>query len=192
MLHVVQFLLLFGAAIAISPAAVAYFRIKHRNRILRKEGQDLTRSRAEAFVGEIADVVFVSFDRIAESSSRLIGGSVIAALLEVICAAYLLFLVYPVTLLVRRRTLFSQLPRVWELFQFLLPKKIREKVYEPAHQDLLQHHLLARRYRGRWSRRWLTFAFILRTVVLFLQSVRAWVVSELIKVFPSFVRRWWT
>lgn len=60
----------------------------------------------------------------------------------------------------------SNWPRFWELFGYCLPKKTRDKVYEPGRNELLEDYLLARKYRTKWARRWLTFCFTFRTALL--------------------------
>lgn len=65
-------------------------------------------------------------------------------------------------------------PRVWGLFQYLLPRKIRERVYVPALNDLLQDYFETKsKYRGRWAKSWLTFCYTFRTLLLMLDSARA-------------------
>jgi hypothetical protein len=87
-------------------------------------------------------------------------------------------------------------PRFWNLFAYLLPRKVRERVYEPAHQELLEDYLTARKkYRTKWSRRWLTFCFTFRTVLMVLDSFRAMlgdhVVDFLVRLLPEALRQWW-
>jgi hypothetical protein len=73
-------------------------------------------------------------------------------------------------------------PRLWSLLAFLLPRKARAEAYEPAHQELLEDYLVARKlYRTKWARRWLTFCFMLRTVVMVAQSLRAWLGDKRIR-----------
>jgi hypothetical protein len=62
----------------------------------------------------------------------------------------------------------------WALFPFILPRRLREQVYEPSYQELLEDYHVARRsYRTKWARRWLTFCFTLRTLVLVAQCFGA-------------------
>jgi hypothetical protein len=69
----------------------------------------------------------------------------------------------------------GRFPRVWSLFAYLLPRAVRERVYEPAHQELLEDYLTARRsYRTKRARRWLTLCFTVRTAVMWGQSLGAW------------------
>jgi hypothetical protein len=53
-----------------------------------------------------------------------------------------------------------------------LPRKVRDEVYEPYHQELLEDYLLTRKkYRTRLARRWLTFAFTVRTALVVIQCL---------------------
>jgi hypothetical protein len=66
-------------------------------------------------------------------------------------------------------------PRTWDLYAFLLPRKVRVEVFEPCQEELKQDFLLARRLcRTRDERRWLTFCFSVRTMILIGQSVQSW------------------
>jgi len=70
-------------------------------------------------------------------------------------------------------------PRLWSLFPYLLPREVRERVYEPAHQELLEDYTLAyRKYRTKWSRRWLSFCFTVRTAMMWAESLRVMACSK--------------
>ena len=89
----------------------------------------------------------------------------------------------------------ARLPRLWELFPYLLSNKTREKVYEPAKHDLEHDHVFGKRkFRSKGARRWLTFCFCLRTVVLFFGSIKAALGDNFIrgleKIAPGIVH-WW-
>lgn len=59
------------------------------------------------------------------------------------------------------------LPRFWELFPIILPRSIRERVYEPAYEELKEDYMRVRnRYRTPWAKRWVKFAFTVRTVYM--------------------------
>src|SRR6266545_2161218 len=61
----------------------------------------------------------------------------------------------------------GKLPRFWRLFSYLLPRKTRERVFEPAYQELLEDYLTTHgKYRTKWAKRWLTFCYTFRTVVM--------------------------
>ena len=86
-------------------------------------------------------------------------------------------------------------PRLWELLGFMLPKKIREKVYEPGQNELLADFLRARAYRTKWARRWLCVCFTFRTVLLVADCWRAMLADKtwslLLRPIPDRVKRWW-
>jgi hypothetical protein len=65
------------------------------------------------------------------------------------------------------------LPRLWALFPFILPRNVRERVYEPAHQEVLEEYIKARKYRTKWAGRWITFAFTIKTIRMVCQSLNA-------------------
>jgi hypothetical protein len=55
-------------------------------------------------------------------------------------------------------------PRIWELFPIILPKAVRERIYEPYHEELKEDYLEARkRFRTPWAKQWIWFAFTWRT-----------------------------
>jgi hypothetical protein len=58
------------------------------------------------------------------------------------------------------------LPQLWRLFSFILPRKIRERVFEPAYKDMLAEYMQARRCRTKWAKRWLAAAFTIRSVFM--------------------------
>jgi hypothetical protein len=67
-------------------------------------------------------------------------------------------------------------PRIWLLFGFLPPQAIRNRVFEPCLEEMREDLLIAWRLcQTRNARRWLTFCFTVRTAVLVVQSLRAWI-----------------
>ena len=66
----------------------------------------------------------------------------------------------------------SLFPRVWELFPFILGRKLRTEIYEPAHEELREDFVRAQLYTGAWAKRWLVFAFTVRTALLVLECLR--------------------
>jgi hypothetical protein len=65
-------------------------------------------------------------------------------------------------------------PWWWVLFPFILPRSVRERVYEPAFEELKEDYLKALPLWTGWlSRRWLTFCFSVRTAGLFGGSIWA-------------------
>jgi len=64
-------------------------------------------------------------------------------------------------------------PRLWELFPIILPRSVRERIYEPYLEELKEDYLRERaRWTGWYSRKWVTFAFTARTAGAFTNS--AW------------------
>lgn len=65
--------------------------------------------------------------------------------------------------------------RFWDLFSVILPQSVRERVYEPARQELLDDYLSVRgKFPTKWGTRWINFAFTVRIAVMVAQSLRAW------------------
>jgi hypothetical protein len=65
-------------------------------------------------------------------------------------------------------------PRIWRLFGFLLPRKIRQEVFEPTPEEMKEDYLVALRpLLTRLEARWLIFCFSIRTLVIVCQSLRA-------------------
>ncbi len=85
--------------------------------------------------------------------------------------------------------------RLWKLFSFILSRRTRERVFEPAYQDMLADHLESKKYRTKWARRWLTFCFALRTVLMVGDCLRAVAADKaliaLARMIPEPLRRWW-
>lgn len=88
--------------------------------------------------------------------------------------------------------------RVWGLLGFSLPRKLRAEIYEPAIEDLKQDLLESSRFRTLWARRWLSFFFVLRTVLLVVDCYRCWLMigigrhlEKLLKILPVRFRDWW-
>ncbi|MFN0131997.1 MAG: hypothetical protein ACKVW3_05635 [Phycisphaerales bacterium] len=82
-------------------------------------------------------------------------------------------------------------PRLWKLMAFLLPKETRERVFDPAHADLLDQYLLAKRYRGKWVKRWLAFCFLVRTFVMYADCLRVAFAGKLAWLIPPWIRVFW-
>jgi hypothetical protein len=83
-------------------------------------------------------------------------------------------------------------PRLWTLLPYCLPKKIQENIYKPAHNELLEDYLETRKYRTRWERRWLNFAFTLRTLLLIADCWRVILMNRLAGLAPERIRQWWS
>ncbi|WP_417378171.1 hypothetical protein [Gimesia sp.] len=87
-------------------------------------------------------------------------------------------------------------PRFWEMGQYLLPKKTRERVYTPAHQELTEDYIKTRKIRSKWARRWLNLCFTFRTLLLITDCWRALLTDKsfqmLLKLVPVPFREWWS
>lgn len=88
-------------------------------------------------------------------------------------------------------------PRIWDLAQYFLPKKIRERVYEPAHQEMLEDYLESQeKCDTRLSKQWINLCFVFRGTILLLDCWRALMTDKsirlLLKLLPSQIREWWT
>jgi len=68
-------------------------------------------------------------------------------------------------------------PRSWSLFAFLLPKSVREKVWEPAVADLVESYANRKHFRGKWARRWINFCLAIRTAILVFECL-AWMIPD--------------
>lgn len=67
-------------------------------------------------------------------------------------------------------------PRFWGLLAFLLPASVRRQSFDPSLEELKGDFLVARRrYRTKRAGAWLTFCFTIRTAILVIQSLRAWI-----------------
>ncbi|MFN3242949.1 MAG: sugar transferase [Planctomycetota bacterium] len=72
------------------------------------------------------------------------------------------------------RTTAARYRRVASLFAFVLPRKVREDLFEPSLEDLLHDWASHRRtHRGVWAWRWLHAVFVLKLAWLTIESVRA-------------------
>ena len=82
------------------------------------------------------------------------------------------------------------------LFRFILDKRTRERIFEPAYEDLKQQFAWTRQYNGKWEKRWLSFCFEFRAFVLVLESCRVMLLSAALKPFirliPNAISRWWS
>jgi hypothetical protein len=97
---------------------------------------------------------------------------------------------------VRRIIAAVRFARFLDLFSYLLPRKTRERVFEPAREELLEDYLTSySHYRTLWARRWLTFCFTFRTAWMVADCIRVMLISPLgrflLLLIPAAVRRWW-
>jgi len=79
-------------------------------------------------------------------------------------------------------------PRFWGLFSFVLCHETRERVFEPAYQDLLEDFAVAKRERGRWARRWICFAFGVRTMFMVIDCIRVGNLNRLGRFMDRLIR----
>jgi len=87
------------------------------------------------------------------------------------------------------------LPRFWRLFSYLLSRKSREELFEPAYNDMLQDYLETRgQYRTKWAKRWLKLVFTLKTVSMVCGCMRAALVEKgknaILCLLPGPFRQW--
>jgi hypothetical protein len=65
-------------------------------------------------------------------------------------------------------------PRIWWLLGFLLPRRVRQEVFEPAQEEMKEDYLRALRpLRTCGEARWLTMCFSFHTLVVVFQSAGA-------------------
>ncbi len=88
-----------------------------------------------------------------------------------------------------------ELLRSLKLFQFILNKDTRKRVFEPAYEDLKHQFLESRRFRTKWAQRWIRFAFSFRAIFLVLECFRvmvwdAAVIRPLRRMFGGVIGRW--
>jgi hypothetical protein len=87
-------------------------------------------------------------------------------------------------------------PKGWRLFSYVLPRPLREKVFEPAYNDLVQDFVLTRRkYRNKWVKRWLGLCYTFRTMLMVADCCRVGSLGKIVdliaKLIPSPLMRWW-
>ncbi len=97
----------------------------------------------------------------------------------------------------RPEEIFSGFPRFWELFSYILPHGVRKRVFEPAFNEMIEDYLETRgRYRTRWAKRWLTFAFTFRTALMVFDCFRALLTHRAFRfvshLLPEPIRSWWS
>jgi len=66
-------------------------------------------------------------------------------------------------------------PKLWELFRYLLPKRVQDAVWEPTFWELMEdYYSIVDRLEGRkWRTRWIVACFTLRTILMYVQCLRA-------------------
>jgi hypothetical protein len=95
----------------------------------------------------------------------------------------------------KKNRYWTNLPRFWELFSFILPCKSRRECFEPAYNDFLEKYVRAREFRGKWARRWIAFAFIILFLFMIADCIRVLFQSGagkiLLGLLPEQLRTWW-
>lgn len=95
----------------------------------------------------------------------------------------------------RRRAARPTAIQFWLLFRFALPGRVQRECFEPAFNDLLVDYVRARKFRGTLARRWIAFAFTLRTLFMVADCLRVLVQSGtgkmLLGLLPEHWRNWW-
>jgi len=94
-----------------------------------------------------------------------------------------------------RARLWKDLPRLWELFSLILPAQVHREAFYPAYQNMLEKYVLARKFRGKWARRWIAFCFTVLSLLMVLDCLRVMLQSGvgkiLLKLLPDDLRSWW-
>lgn len=82
-----------------------------------------------------------------------------------------------------------------ELFRFILPRKVQQECFEPALNDILIDHVRARKFRSKWARRWINFAFAVRTLFMVFDCLRVMFQCGtgriILGLLPEQFRNWW-
>lgn len=75
------------------------------------------------------------------------------------------------------------LPRFWELFSYILSDRVRLAAFEPSFNVFLRRYQEARRkYRTKWSRRWLAVAFTFQTLWMIVGCLNAAGIDKVLAV----------
>ena len=89
----------------------------------------------------------------------------------------------------------ARFPAAWEMLTFLLPKRVRVKVYEPVRAELLEDYVRSRQYKGRAARFWISGCFGLRTTVAIIGCLLVWAREPAVRLIvgwlPAALRDWW-
>lgn len=82
-------------------------------------------------------------------------------------------------------------PAKWRLFSFILPKRTRDRAFEPLFNELVDDFLECRRYKRPWERRWIAISFTVRTALMILECLRVAALDVLRDSIPEEMRRRW-
>lgn len=96
----------------------------------------------------------------------------------------------------RKLHIIRRFPAWWELFRYVLPKNVETQVFDPTYNDLLADYLSAsHHFKHGGRRKWLTFCFGFRTIVMFLECLRVFVtdrtIGHLTRLGPHFLKSAW-
>ncbi len=87
----------------------------------------------------------------------------------------------------------DKFPQYWEFFRYILPKRVQNSAWEPAFWELMEDfYSVIDRIEGRKClTRWIVFCFTVRTVLMYVQCLRAFAadatIGWLIRTFKSMI-----
>jgi hypothetical protein len=81
-------------------------------------------------------------------------------------------------------------PRFWICFSYVLSARTREKVFEPAYNELLDDYLSTWKERSKWARRWLMIAYTWRTFVMVVDCLAAASRDRAFRLVSGFLPDW--
>jgi len=88
-----------------------------------------------------------------------------------------------------------RLPKIWERFSSILPRRLRREAFDPAFNDMLEGYMRAQKFLGKSGRRWLAFGFTARAILIVLDCIRVMLTSGvarlLVGALPESFRAWW-
>lgn len=154
--------------------------------------------------------VFVLIDNASDFVAIVAALSCFAAFLNSASGNWVNFLAYAVALVAQmlmvctrhctffreRRVTTTRInwPRIWSLLRFSFSREIKERIFDPAVGELMEDYVQASRFRTTAARRWLTFCFAIRTVLLVLDCLRVVAMSRTVqfvwRLTPEPIRRW--
>ncbi len=96
----------------------------------------------------------------------------------------------------RKLHIIRRFPAWWELFRYVLPENIETQVFDPTYNNLLADYLTAdQHFKDPSRRKWLTFCFGLRTILMFLECLRVYItdrtVGSLVRLGPRYIKALW-
>jgi hypothetical protein len=80
------------------------------------------------------------------------------------------------------------LPRAWLVFSLILSQSVRRDLFMPVFNEFVEDYLFAQqRIQRKWERRWVAFAFTMRTLSMIVSCARLHLLSKLLNA----ARRFW-